>query len=136
MRIHATAEMIHAVCDALYPVCAAGDGAADDVRVTVQILRRAMKYEVEAQLDGTEIHGRRERIVDDGQEPMLAAQCRQLLAVGMHCLGVVPQLCHRGGEPQGVYQARRVSERFCERHRLIDLSFRGIKLGEQFFQDA
>ena len=93
--------------DVLDRLSTTGNGAPDDVRMTVQVLRRAVHAKIEPRVDGPKVHGRGKRVVDDGGEAMLAREpddalqiCnfQQRIGHGLHVDGlrVRPQLCFPG----------------------------------------
>src|SRR5437870_12502097 len=60
--------MIEAVADALDMLRSTNRAARRDVVVSVQVFRSAVDRQVKAHLKGSEVHGRSERVVDQGEQ--------------------------------------------------------------------
>ena len=70
VRIERASEVVELVLDLPDVLAAPHDGAGYDVGVSIHVLRAAVEGEVETVLQRPEVDGRRERVVDHGDEPV------------------------------------------------------------------
>src|SRR5215468_8218985 len=81
MRVHRTAKMIELFLDLSDQIGAPDTGTGNNIRVSVKIFRSAMNREVKAVFDGPKIDRACKRIVDDGNESMLASKSHNGLEI-------------------------------------------------------
>ncbi len=74
VRVERAAEVVEQLADALHECPAAGHDPGGEVAVAVEVLRRAVQREVEAELSGPEVDGARERVVDHRDEAVLPGE--------------------------------------------------------------
>jgi hypothetical protein len=74
MRIERSTHVVDDVAHRIDALLRTGDDTGDDVAVAVQVFRRAVHDDVDADRCRTEVHRARERVVDDGDEPVGACE--------------------------------------------------------------
>ncbi len=81
MGIEASAQMIQSVTNLMNELASAEDRPGDEIGVPVQIFSRAMEREIKPELNGAEIDGTRERVVDDARDAIFFSECEHPLEV-------------------------------------------------------
>src|SRR3954466_7212455 len=81
MRIERSSQVIERVFHRLDPAGASGYGACDQIAMPVEVLRRAVEDEVEAQRDRPETERRGEGVVDEGDQVVRPGEARRSLEV-------------------------------------------------------
>src|SRR5690606_18349400 len=81
-RVRAASQNVEPLLDCTDALLRADYGPRTHVGVSVQILRRAVHHDVEADLERAKIHGSGEGIVDDRHEPVLLGERSDAAVIG------------------------------------------------------